>query len=337
MTRVYILLASLPGLLAPLAAAHELNIAQFTFVQQEQGNHFLLRVENLPQSLVPDQPVRLPASCELISRRESPPGNLPSVEIKFRCGEEPSGALSTQWGSDGGVVVLRNLKGRETSRMLRGSRSGMSLSLPDWQSDAALQRSTTEIAWLYLLLGSEHVLIGLDHLGFVLCLTLLAKGRILLYLITAFTLGHSLSLALAYLGVINISIAPVEAVIALSIVYMAREAVLHQRARLNQIAVRQSLHSVPVQLAVTTGFGLIHGLGFASVLGDLGVNPGESTLALIFFNLGVEVGQILFVCVVLLLLLVSRFARFDKLMAQAALNLVGAMGLFWTLQRVASL
>ena len=318
---------------APVSA-HYLDIAQFTFFQQEQAGRYRLLVDNLPQNLVPKQPVLLPEGCELLSRRESQPGYLPSVELEFSCGNNPAGLIETEWGRDGGALEIRYLDGRVTTLMLTGSRSGTALNLPDWSGEETVSRNFLETAWLYLVLGTEHVLIGLDHLAFVFCLAMLASGRKLLYLITAFTIGHSLSLALSYLGIVQIPIAPVEAVIALSVVFMAREAILDRRARYSDSPVTAKQYSQRSRLALTAGFGLVHGLGFASVLGDLGVSTDDTVIALAFFNVGVEAGQVLFVSVVLLLAWHCANIRIERPVIHTFLSLIGAMGLFWTLQRV---
>ncbi len=330
---------------APPGLAHYMDIAQFTFFEQEQPGDFRLLVDNLPQTLVPSQPVTLPDGCALQSRRESQPGFLPSVELEFACQPGAQGLITTHWGRDGGVLEFRYLDGSVATSMLAGERSGTALALPDWQADTLTHYGFMEAAWLYLVLGTEHVLIGLDHLAFVFCLAMLATGRRLLYLITAFTVGHSLSLALSYLGIVQVAIAPVEAVIALSVVFMAREAILHQRAAADLrnkadgvIAAPGGkpggLHSRHARLAMTAGFGLVHGLGFASVLSDLGVPADDTVLALAFFNVGVEVGQVLFVSVVLLLVWLFQRMRIHWYFTRTSLNLIGAMGLLWTLQRI---
>lgn len=317
-----------------IGIAHDMNIAQFTFIEQERSGHYRLLVNNLPQSLVPNQQVKLPSSCVLSSRRESQPGYLPSVDLEFNCGELLSGLVETQWGSDGGIIELHYADGRVTSRMLQGARAGTSLSLPEWSSEESQELSFLETVWLYLFLGTEHVLVGLDHLAFVFCLTMLASGRNLLYLITAFTLGHSLSLALSFLGVVNLSIAPVETVIALSVVFMSREAILNQRVKRLNLLTTSPMQSIQARMAFTAGFGLIHGLGFASVLSNLGVRSGDTLIALTFFNIGVEVGQILFVLLALTVVLGCKKVHLDRQAIHASLHLIGAMGLFWTLQRL---
>lgn len=181
----------------------------------------------------------------------------------------------------------------------------------------------------YLYLGAVHVLMGWDHLAFVFCLTLLARGLSLLGLITAFTVGHSLSLGLAHFGLIKLPVAPVEAVIALSIVFMAREAWL---CRVPGTA--GAAGSARSRLLITAFFGLIHGLGFASVLGDLGVSSSQRALALIFFNAGVEVGQVAFVLAAVALGLVVRTISLERWLLPGLTAGIGGTGVFWTLERV---
>jgi hypothetical protein len=333
MALAFIFLLTLSGLTS-VVTAHEMDIAQFTFIEQEPSGYYRLLVNNLPQTSLPNQPVKLPPACILSSRLESQPGYLPSVDLEFNCRGILSGLVETQWGSDGGVLELRYLDGTVLSRMISGSRLGTSLSLPDWTRNKVNDLSLLGTAKLYLFLGAQHVLSGLDHLAFVFCLAMLASGRHLLCLITAFTIGHSLSLALSFLGVVSISIAPVETVIALSVVFMSREAILHQRAKhLNPLAT-SSTQSMRGRMTLTAGFGLVHGLGFASVLSDLGVQPGDTLIALTFFNIGVEGGQILFVLATIILVFACKRARVDRQAILLALNSIGAMGLFWTVQRL---
>jgi hypothetical protein len=147
----------------------------------------------------------------------------------------------------------------------------------------------------YLHLGIEHILLGVDHLLFVFGLLLLSKGfKLLLKTITSFTVGHSISLALATLGVVNVPSAPLNAAIALSIVFLAAELV---RARRGEVSV-----TIRRPWLVSFVFGLIHGLGFASALVALGLPRSAVPLALLFFNIGVEIGQVLFILIVLSLL-----------------------------------
>src|SRR5450755_2162513 len=134
--------------------------------------------------------------------------------------------------------------------------------------------------WGYVGLGVGHILYGIDHLLFVLGLLLIVRGpRLLLKTITAFTIAHTITLGLAVLGVVRISPTPVEAVIALSIVFLALELALHARGY-EGLTYRNPW-------IVAFAFGLLHGFGFAGTLSRLGIPPKEIPLALLFFNVGV--------------------------------------------------
>jgi len=148
------------------------------------------------------------------------------------------------------------------------------------------------VSWTYLVLGVEHILLGIDHLLFVLALVLLVKGwKRLLGTITAFTLAHSITLAAATLGFVYVPGPPVEACIALSIVFVAAEII---RSRQGSPGFTER---APWIVAFT--FGLLHGLGFAGALSDVGLPQHAIPLALLFFNIGVELGQLFFIAFVL--------------------------------------
>ena len=185
----------------------------------------------------------------------------------------------------------------------------------------------------YLGAGVAHVLHGADHLLFVLGLLLLAQGRAaaVARAVTAFTLAHSVTLALAATAAVSLPPAPVEALIALSLVLSAREIL---RARDNPTAPRR-----PSLLAF--GFGLLHGFGFAGGLADLRVPPSDLPLALLGFNLGVELGQLAFVAVCLFawaLLFTLRLTVGVRHRASLVpAYLIGSLGAFFTLDRLVGL
>jgi hypothetical protein len=185
------------------------------------------------------------------------------------------------------------------------------------------------VAATYLRLGIEHILAGIDHLLFVLALLIITPGtRRLLKTVTAFTLAHSITLGLATVGLVHVASRPVEAVIALSIVFVAAEIVHHRRGRTG-LTVRS-----PWVAAFT--FGLLHGLGFAGSLSEVGLPAGHVPVALAFFNAGVEVGQLLFVAAVLLVLaLLRRTTRsWPAWMEVAPAYAIGSIAMFWVIQRV---
>jgi hypothetical protein len=148
------------------------------------------------------------------------------------------------------------------------------------------------VASTYLGLGAEHILLGVDHLLFVLGLLLLVRGFVpLVKTITAFTLAHSITLCASVLGYIPVDRAPIEAAIALSIILLAREIAVAPRGLIHLT------HRKPWLVAFI--FGLLHGLGFAGALGEIGLPESAVPMALLFFNLGVEAGQLFFVLVLL--------------------------------------
>ena len=191
--------------------------------------------------------------------------------------------------------------------------------------------SSFAVAGVYLRLGVEHILTGLDHLLFVLALLIVArKGRRLLASVTAFTVAHSVTLALAALGFARVPQQPVEAVIALSIVFMAVEIV---RGRQGYAGITGRSPWI-----VAFAFGLLHGFGFAGALSEIGLPPAHIPLALLFFNLGVELGQLLFVAVVLGAgwLLGHLWTRSSRWTEMAPPYAVGTVAMFWVLQRLAA-
>ncbi|MBW8785818.1 MAG: HupE/UreJ family protein [Novosphingobium sp.] len=186
----------------------------------------------------------------------------------------------------------------------------------------------------YFRLGVEHILTGIDHLAFVLGLVLLVGiNRRLVLAITAFTLAHSLTLGASALGLVHAPSATVEALIALSIVFVACELAKGED--------RQSLtRAAPWLIAFT--FGLLHGFGFAGALAAIGLPEHEIPLALLLFNLGVEAGQLAFVAAILLVWLVVRGLRAqlpamsDDVMRRLAGYGLGSVAALWFVERTAA-
>jgi len=218
------------------------------------------------------------------------------------------------------VVRVALANGSEHSAILRGANA--SFTIPE-------QATRVELAVSYWQMGTVHILEGFDHLLFLLTLLLIVTGIWpLLKTVTAFTVAHSLTLALATLGVVNIPPAPTEAVIPLSIMLLAVEVVRKYAGEMT-LAERY-----PWLIAFI--FGLVHGLGFAGALSEIGVPQNEVPLALLMFNVGVETGQVMFVAAVSLLL-----AGLHKAHNQAALRLtravpyaIGGVAAFWTIERL---
>ncbi|MGB9339162.1 MAG: HupE/UreJ family protein [Polyangiales bacterium] len=250
----------------------------------------------------------------------------------YRCDEDPAGtALQIKYPlynpSVSALVRISRQAGEVHS--LLASPEQTELVIPAVESFGAVARD-------YLSLGVRHILGGYDHLLFLVCLLLIAgTGRRIFITITGFTLAHSITLALSALGLVHVPIPPVEAAIALSIVFLAVEIV---RGDKNSLTYRYPI-------AVASSFGLLHGFGFAAVLGKTGLPQTEIPAALLFFNLGVEIGQILFVAGVILLYQLARlvaraFTRRDlsidavRPLQTAAAYAVGCLASFWMIQRV---
>jgi hydrogenase/urease accessory protein HupE len=189
--------------------------------------------------------------------------------------------------------------------------------------------SAWAVAWQYLQLGVEHILFGFDHLLFVLALLLIVRGwQRVLATVTAFTVAHSITLAVATLGFVHVPGPPVEATIALSIVFLGSELV-----KLNH---GQPSLTARAPWLVASSFGLLHGLGFAGALADVGLPRAEIPLALLTFNLGVELGQLVFVFMALAAVWLLQRIRKDwpAWAVQVPAYGIGSLAAFWLVERV---
>ncbi len=199
------------------------------------------------------------------------------------------------------------------------------------QFEVRASAGTSEIAWSYTVLGVEHILSGFDHLLFVFALLLVVSGgKRIVATVTAFTVAHSITLVAATLGWVSVPSPPVEAMIALSIVFVAAE-------------VLRGLQGNPGLTArapwiVAFSFGLLHGFGFAGALAETGLPQTAIPVALLMFNVGVEIGQLLFVLAVLILTAICRkmLTKPPPWAIPAAAYGVGSIAAFWTIERVAS-
>ena len=236
----------------------------------------------------------------------------------------------------GAIIQVDGLAGVSTDILLRikladGIEHSAILNASHLSFTIPQQPSKSEVAVSYWQMGTIHILQGFDHLLFLLTLLLIVH-RIwpLLKTVTAFTLAHSLTLVLATLGLVNLPSAPTEAVIALSIMLLAVE-VVHKNQGQHTFSER-----FPWLIAFT--FGLVHGLGFAGALSEIGIPQNEVPLALLMFNVGVETGQVLFVVAVSLLLLALRKfqANGAMVLTRAAPYAIGGVAAFWTITRVGS-
>ena len=298
-------------LLAGAAGAHEMSMAELQVRELARGE-FLVNwgpgEKSMPaDSLTP----RWPAHC----RAE---GNA------LHCGAEGlSGRLAIDGVGDrfSAVIVKINwLDGAARAYTIAAGQPSVQLF-----GAADDQRGMGEIASAYVVLGVEHILSGYDHLLFVAgLLFLVGFQRRLVWTITAFTAAHSLTLVSAALGWLTLRPAPVEACIALSIVLVASEA-LHRRDTLAR--------RLPALLAFL--FGLVHGLGFAGALQDIGLPQQHLAVALLTFNVGVEIGQLLAVGAAWAVLRAARRWQGLPRLQVPALYLIGTLAAYWSWGRLA--
>lgn len=307
------------------ARAHELGVVRVRLVENRPA-HYVLDIR-LPLVLqFATQLPSLPTRCRVST---TPDVQARHAWIDLRVAFDCAGARLTEadviqlpWPNHG-AFVSAELRGVSTDgRFFAASENGATMTLNTLS--AGQDRTWVEISRRYLVLGIEHILAGWDHLAFVLMLCLLASGWHLLRLVSAFTVGHSATLALASAGFVYMPAAPVEAAIALSVVFLARE------------VLRGGEHTLSHGAVLVFGFGLLHGLGFASALGANGIARAEFYLGLATFNLGVEIGQLMFVAVVVGLTFLGRATlaeRARRVIYATSAYAVGILGAYWTLQR----
>ncbi|MEJ2139819.1 MAG: HupE/UreJ family protein [Gammaproteobacteria bacterium] len=243
-------------------------------------------------------------------------------------------------GIEGGTVRIDGLERTDTDVLVRiefadGVASTHRLTPTETAFDIPTQPDGFEVVRTYFIYGLEHILLGIDHLLFVLALLLLVKGTgRIIATVTAFTVAHSLTLAGATLGWVRVPGPPVEATIALSIAFVAAE-VIHSRQGRPGLTERY-----PWVVAFT--FGLLHGFGFASALAEVGLPQASIPVALLFFNVGVEAGQLLFIAAVFII-----FAGAGRIAGRIELSwpdwvpalpayAIGTMAAFWFIQRTAA-
>jgi len=243
-------------------------------------------------------------------------------------------------GLEGGFIQIEGLNQTSTDVLVRfdfadGVSETRRLTAADPSFTVPTQPSRLEVVQTYFLYGVEHILLGIDHLLFVLALLLLVKGvRRIIVTITAFTVAHSITLASATLGFVYMPGPPIEATIALSIAFVAAE-IIHSRQGKPGLTKRYPW-------VVAFIFGLLHGFGFASALAEVGLPQQSIPIALLFFNVGVETGQLLFIAAVFATIaLANQITRRISVPQPAWLwavppYVIGSLAAFWVIQRTAS-
>jgi len=300
--------------LSPLAGSHEMTMAEMELRETSPGEFlYMWSASNEKHPSTDDLTPRWPEGCVAESNvvRCGSRGLRGTLSVDG-VGKRYSAALVKVYWLDGQSHVYTLTPGQPKVQ-LYGS--------------AEDHRSMGEIASAYTVLGIEHILTGFDHLLFVFgLLFLVGFQRKLLWTITAFTVAHSLTLASAALGLLTLRSPPVEATIALSIVLVAGEA-LHKRMTLAR--------RYPALLAFL--FGLVHGLGFAGALQEIGLPQNYLPTALLTFNVGVEMGQIATVAVAWLVWLgLRRWAWVERLRTPALYG-IGSVAAYWSWLRVVAI
>jgi len=323
---LHLLLLVLSLLLFKSAAAHDIGVSQASLIEQENGR-YALNVQTGPGLLSLFAAPVLPEHCALIGNPrgiQSPRG----LSYEFSCTPAltATDSLILPWRRDGIMLSVSWLDGSEVQRLFSHDAGNISVPLEQLQASSG---NWIDVAERYTSLGIEHILMGIDHLLFVLALLLIVRGPwMLLKTITAFTVAHSLTLGMATLGLVNISPRPVEAAIALSIVFLCTEIVHAHRGRIGM--------TFRYPWVVAFAFGLLHGLGFASALTAIGLAQGEIPLALLFFNIGVEIGQLLFVGALLMIAWCIQQLRLNVGSKSCLVSayVIGTVAAFWLLERV---
>jgi hydrogenase/urease accessory protein HupE len=272
-----------------------------------------------------------------------------NVQLPPGCSQEPSPssfdgrAWTSIWitmckdGITGKTIAIQNLEHTNTDTLVR---------IEAHKGDIHTQRLTASQPFLtipeknnkidtfmdYTSLGVIHILEGIDHLLFVFALLLLTRRSRLLGAITCFTIGHSITLVLSTLNIIYIPSPPIEAIIALSIVYLAFE-LSSQKPTLPRAT--NHVYFIPF------GFGLFHGLGFAGALQEIGLPKDDIALALFAFNIGVEIGQLLFISAIIIagILIYKMAPRIHNIYAKYVMTiayLIGGLSAFWVIQRIST-
>lgn len=328
MTRAILSSILLLLFLVPHASeAHTLGIDRAELIETGPGAYRL--ISKVPRRIAPA--IRTPELPERCAFDGNPSGErgVYSVSFAFKC-TQPLTADDTillPWQREGVLLTVRWSGEEPVTRLASRDGATIEVVLADWLAGSG---SVWRAASRYTMLGIEHILTGVDHLLFVLALLFIVNGRWkLVKTITAFTVAHSITLALATLGFVELPASPVEAAIALSIVFLAAEIIWRQRGQDSLTFRRPWL--------VAFAFGLLHGLGFAGALSEIGLPPSEVPIALLFFNIGVELGQLLFIAVILIVSgLSSRLIQHQgvtSVVRMVTVYSIGTLATYWFIER----
>jgi len=311
-------------LISVTVSAHEVRPAYFSITQITDSTYRVVWKVPAMGDAIPKIYPTLPASW-LVNEEKSflLPGNLRrtySIQTKELLGGNNLYFEGLEKTLIDVMVTIKMLDGSQYTTILKPANPMYIIpTIPDrWN-----------VVKTYVTLGIEHILSGIDHLLFVLALLLITKGFTrLVKTITAFTIAHSITLSMATLGVVGLPGPPVEATIALSIVFLAVELIHYYRG--------VEGYTVRFPWIVAFTFGLLHGFGFASALVQVGLPQTEIPTALLFFNVGVELGQLMFVAVVLGLIWASLKIKISwpEWVKWVPPYAIGSIAAFWLIERI---
>lgn len=311
-------------LMSGVAAAHEVRPGLLELREQGDGSYSMLwKQPSGGEVEIRIAPV-FPDSCLLVTRdRQQVAAGALISRGSLRCVDGLGGKSISIAGLETTItdvlVRVHHADGRLETHMLKPASPSVEL---------GAITTTAQLAGSYFRLGFEHILLGVDHLLFVLGLLLIVADRwTLVKTITAFTLAHSITLAIATLGYASAPAVPLNLLIALSILFLGPEVVRAWRG--------ETSFTIRHPWVVAFAFGLLHGFGFASGLTTTGLPPAEIPFALLMFNLGVEAGQLAFVLLVVALERAFRALqiRWPRPVTLLPGYVVGSLGAYWTLQR----
>jgi hypothetical protein len=323
-----VLLVAATSCAAP-AVAHRLSPAYFGLTETAPNTFDVQWKVSISGGLAAVLEPRVPDGCSLTEGVRT--YTVDDVRLQH-------GALSCPDGLGGKAFTVNGLAQTQTDVLLRidyldGTASNQRLT-PDAPTVTIAERpSAFEVVRTYLVLGVEHILLGVDHLLFVLALLLIVKGiGRLVATVTAFTVAHSITLGAATLGLVHVPSTAVEAVIALSILFLASE-LARQRAGVSSGDGANLTQRFP--WVVAFAFGLLHGFGFAGALGEVGMPQQAVPLALLNFNIGVELGQLAFIAAVFGFAWLVRISavRVPAVWPRAVAYGVGSVAAFWVVER----
>jgi len=323
-TRVFMALVLLViGAWWPIAQAHEVRPGFLEIREVDQDAFDVLWKVPASGEYRLAMYVRLPAKCKGAPTSGSFTGGAFVEQWHATC---PGGLFGERISIDGLSATRTDVLARVARR--DGTTQMARLTPESTSFEVTASPGRLDVAKTFFTVGVRHILLGVDHLLFVLGLMLIVANRwMLLKTITAFTLAHSITLAIATLGYASAPVPPLNAAIALSILFLGPEIVRAWRG--------QSSFTIRHPWVVAFVFGLLHGFGFASGLTVMGLPRPEIPVALLFFNLGVEAGQLAFVLAVVFLERAFRTMeiRWPRWAQMVPGYVVGSLGAFWTIQR----